>query len=65
MNLHTGMRLTPKSTGATNPYNSTDMQLAKTLLPGLNFVRLVLDFYSNGTCESDIYCPTAVNTGYI
>ena len=50
-----GTRMTPKrDPWRTPPYNESDLSIAKELLPGMNFVRLVLDFYSNGTCATDM-----------
>lgn len=47
-------------------YNSTDPHIAKRLLPGVNFVRLVLDFYDpSGTCATDIFQADSPSTGNI
>ena len=53
-----GTRLTPHPDRAANPtppYNASDMAIAARLLPGLNLVRLVLDYYSDGGCATDIF----------
>ena len=64
--INFGTRMTPKrDPWRTPPYNASDLALAKGLLPGMNFVRVVLDFYSNGTCATDIYDAGAAASGYI
>lgn len=53
-----GMRLTPRP-GVGGLYNASDPMIARKLLPGLNLVRLVLDYYSDGSCATDIFDASA------
>ncbi len=62
--MNWGSRLTPGANG-TSLYNESDVTTAQKLLPGMNYVRLVLDYYSGGICFTDIYSEAAETTGWI
>ena len=60
-----GKRSMSEKTGATI-YNASDAIIAKQLFPGLNHVRVVLDYYDpSGACQTDIFEAGSPDTGYI
>ena len=60
-----GARLTPSPESGGGLYNASDPFIAGRLLPSVNHVRLVLDYYSGGVCPTDIFSEAAVDTGHI
>ena len=47
-------------------YNSSDAQISRRMLPSLNHIRLVLDYYDpSGVCQTDIFLAHSPATGFI